>query len=256
MKHELFLQLLKRDVYAKYQGSVLGVLWSFVNPILLLSVYTFVFSDVFKARLTVQTSNRLEFAITLFAGLLVFNFFSESLSKASWSIVHNPNLVKKVVFPLYLLPAVSVGSAFFQMLVSLLVLMLFQILFATGVQVTIVLLPLIWIPYAFGVLGVSWFISSLSVFIRDVGQMVGTVLMVLMFMCPIFYPISAVPEKYRFILQLNPLAHVIEMSRSLIVDGVVPSMLSVVLVWLVGGMLGIFGCIWFNRTKSAFSDIL
>ena len=192
---DLIGQMIHRDVTGRYRGSILGIVWSFFNPVLMLAVYTFVFSVVFKARWQVGSDNQTEFAIVLFAGMIVFGVFSECVNRAPGLILNNPNYVKKVVFPLEIMPWVSLGSAFFHALVSLGVLLLFSLIVSQSCPWTVFLLPAVLLPLALLVLGLGWFFSSLGVYLRDVGQTIGLVTTVLMFLSPVFYPVTAIPEK-------------------------------------------------------------
>lgn len=193
----LIAALTRREVIGRYRGSVLGMLWSFFNPVFMLIVYTFVFSVVFKARWNARSDLKTEFALVLFAGLIVFNLFAECINRAPSLILSNVNYVKKVVFPLEVLPWVAMGSILFHTLVSLAVwLVSYFILFGVP-HATVLLLPLVLLPLIFFVMGLSWFLASLGVYLRDVGQFIGIVTTVLMFLSPIFYPITALPEKYR-----------------------------------------------------------
>ena len=175
----------------------MGLLWSFFNPVLMLAVYTFVFSVVFKARWAGGSDSKTEFALVLFAGLLVFNLFAECVNRAPGLILSNVNYVKKVIFPLEILPVVALGSAGFHFLISLVVWSIFYLLFFGIPPATILLLPLILIPLVLITLGISWLLASLGVYLRDVSQIIGVVTTVLMFLSPIFYPIVALPEEYR-----------------------------------------------------------
>ena len=210
-KHrQLIISLVRREVIGRYRGSVLGLLWSFLNPVFMLTVYTFVFSVVFKARWAAGGESKAEFALALFAGLIVFNLFSECINKAPGLIITNANYVKKVVFPLEILPWVVFGAALFHFFVSLSVWLVFSF-FVIGLPYgTVVLFPLVVIPLVFLVMGLSWFLSSLGVFLRDVAQLVRIITTTLMFLTPIFYPVSAVPEKYRALIYCNPLALIVE----------------------------------------------
>jgi lipopolysaccharide transport system permease protein len=189
--------MVKRDVAGRYRGSILGLFWSLFNPILMLVIYTFVFSVVFKARWSVDSDSKTEFALMLFAGLMIFNLFAECVNRAPTLVIGNVNYVKKVVFPLEILPWVSLGSALFHFLVSLCVWLVACVVLFGELQVTALLLPVVLFPLLMFILGVAWFIAALGVYLRDVGQIVGVLTSVLMFLSPIFYPLSALPVEYR-----------------------------------------------------------
>ena len=253
---ELILASAKREILGRYRGSVLGLLWSFFNPIFMLAVYTFVFSVVFKARWSVGSESKTEFALVLFAGLIVFNLFAECINRAPALILANPNYVKKVVFPLETLTFVSLLSALYHALISLGVwLAAYVILFGVP-HASALYLPFVVMPFALFILGLSWILASLGVYLRDVSQFIGVITSVLMFLSPIFYPISALPESYQHLLYLNPLTPVIEMVRGVLYWGKMPDFLLLALYWLVTGTIAWLGFAWFQKTRKGFADVL
>lgn len=255
-ERKLMATLVRREVLGRYQGSSMGLLWSLFNPMLMLAVYTFVFSVVFKARWHAGSDSKTEFALILFTGLIVFNLFSDCINRAPLLILSNVNYVKKVVFPIEILPVVQLGAALFHALVSLGVWLLFYLVFFGWPQPTVVLLPLALLPLLLLTAGASWFLASLGVFLRDVAQVIGVLSLVLMFLSPIFFPASALPEAFQPWLQLNPLSQVIEQVRAVLVWGQVPAWsdylphlgLSLLVAW--GGFA------WFQRTRAGFADVL
>jgi len=246
----------KREVLGRYRGSAMGLLWSFLNPLFMLSVYTFVFSEVFKARWNVASTSKTEFALVLFAGLLMFNLFSECITRAPTLILSNVNYVKKVVFPLEILPAVNLLSALFHALISLCVWLLAYIAFFGVPHATILYLPLIVMPFALFVVGVSWALASLGVYLRDVSQFIGIVTMALMFLCPIFYPATSLPEVYRTWIYLNPITPVIELTRDVLFWGKSPDFFVLGLYWLATTVIAWLGFAWFQKTRTGFADVL
>ena len=254
----LVLQMARRQVAGRYRGSFLGLLWSFVNPVLMLAVYTFVFSVVFQARWGSESGSgdRFEFAIVLFAGLIVFNLFSECVTGAPALILTNVNYVKKVIFPLEILPWVSLCSALFHAGINLLVLLIFLLSTGRSIPATTLLLPFVIFPLLLLIMGVSWLLASIGVFIRDVGQFVGMLMTVLMFMSPIFYPLSALPESVRGWLFLNPLTFIIEQTREVLIWGKVPDWGGLAIYTLVTVMIAWAGLIWFQKTRKGFVDVL
>lgn len=248
--------LVVREVAGRYRGSILGILWSFFNPVFMLAVYTFVFSVVFKARWGTDGESRAEFALILFAGLLVFNLFAECVNRAPSLIIANTNYVKKVVFPLEILPWVVFGAALFHALVSLAVWLLFSFWVFGLPHATLVLFPLVLAPLVLLVMGLSWFLAALGVFLRDVTQLVGVMTTVLMFLTPIFYPISAIPERYRFFLYLNPLTFIVEQTRSLLIFGRGFAWGSMALLSLFAFFVAWLGFAWFQKTRKGFADVL
>jgi lipopolysaccharide transport system permease protein len=252
----LIKALTQREVIGRYRGSVMGILWSFLNPVFMLLVFTFVFSVVFKARWSGGSDSKTEFALILFAGLIVFNLFAECVNRAPGLILANVNYVKKVVFPLEILPWVALGSALFHALISLVVwLIAYLILFGVP-HITVLLLPLVFLPFLLFVIGLSWALASLGVFLRDVSQFTGLITTAMMFLSPIFYPVSALPEAYRHLLLLNPLTPVIEQAREVLFWGKVPDM-AILSVYLVGSaLIAWLGFAWFQKTRKGFADVL
>lgn len=250
--------MVRREVIGRYRGSMLGLLWSFVNPVLMLAVYTFIFSVVFKARWGAGdgTGSNLEFAVILFAGLIVFNLFSECLSRAPGLILSNVNYVKKVIFPLEILPLVSLGSALFHAAASLFVLVLFLTFSDLRLVWTVALFPLVLLPLLPLILGLSWLLASLGVFLRDVGQLVGLILTALMFLSPIFYPVSALPESVRDFIFLNPLSFIIEQSRSVLIFGQLPDWAGLAGYAAIAMLFALAGRFWFEKTRKGFPDVM
>ena len=252
----LIQALIKREVIGRYRGSILGILWSFFNPVLMLAVYTFVFSVVFKARWNAGSDSRTEFALVLFAGLLVFNLFSECVTRAPALILSNVNYVKKVVFPLEVLPWVSLGSALFHTLISLGVWFIFYGIFFGVPPVTALLIPIALLPLIAFTMGISWFLASLGVYLRDVSQIIGLLTTILMFLSPIFYPVSSLPEEYRRLFQLNPLTPTIEMARDVLIWGRAPDWSLYGISLAVATFVGFSGFAWFQKTRKGFADVI
>lgn len=249
-------ELVIREVLGRYRGASFGVLWALFSPLLMLTVYTFVFGTVFKARWTAGSDSQSEFALALFIGLIVFNLLSECLTRAPHLIISNPNYVKKVVFPLEILPVVTLGAALFHAGVSLLVWLAFYGV-AKGVPpATVFWLPVVLAPFLLLVLGLSWFLASLTVFVRDVAQMIGLVMTVLMFMSPVFYPASALPASVRGFFNANPLTPTIEMVRGVMLWGQAPSAGQLVYTTLIGSVATYLGFRWFQKTRRGFADVL
>lgn len=254
---DLFLQLTRREILGRYRGSLLGWGWTFLQPLAMLSVYTFVFSQVFKARWgTLESSGPLGFAVNLFAGLIVFNLAGECITRAPGLVLAQPNYVKKVVFPLEVLASVAVGTALFHALTSLVILVLFELLAFGRLPLTFLWLPLTWLPLILGALACTWLLSALGVFLRDLGQVVGVLMSMLMFLSPIFYPLSALPPRWQPLLMLNPLAQVIEATRRITVEGLAPPVAYLLLGTLGGLVLCEMSYRLFMRSKRAFADVM
>jgi lipopolysaccharide transport system permease protein len=254
---QLIWQMTKRDVVGRYRGSVMGLAWSFFNPILMLSVYTFVFSVVFKARWGggIEES-KTEFAIILFAGMIVHGLFAECVNRAPGLILSNINYVKKVVFPLEILPWVAIGSAFFHALINIAVLLVFFLLMNFHLKWTVVFLPLVLLPLISFTLGIAWFLAALGVYVRDVGQAIGIVTSIMMFLSPVFYPISALPAEYQKFLLVNPLTFIIEQTRDVLVWGVHPDFGGLALYLAVSILMAWAGFFWFQKTRKGFADVI
>lgn len=254
---QLIFEMVRRDVVGRYRGSLGGLVWSFINPLLMLAVYTFVFSVVFKARWgTPQESDNSTFAIILFMGLIVHALFAECINKAPGLILSNGNYVKKVVFPLEILAVVALGSAMFHMLVSVAILLVFHWILSSELHLTVLWLPLIILPFSLLTLGVAWFLAATGVFVRDIGQTTGLLTTVLVFLAPVFYPASALPEEYRPYLKLNPLTFVIEQARAVTIWGHAPDFVGLLLYSAIAFLVGICGFWWFQRTRAGFADVL
>lgn len=252
----LLRALVAREVVGRYRGSVLGILWSFFNPVFMLLVYTFVFSVVFKARWQSHSDSRSEFAFVLFAGLIVFNLFAECVNRAPSLVLSNANYVKKVVFPLEILPWVSLGSSLFHGFASLLVwLVAYWIFFGTPPS-TVLLFPLVLVPVVLLVMGLSWMLASLGVFLRDVSQVIGMFTMAMMFLAPVFYPVTALPQEFRALLYWNPLTPAIESTRSVLYWGHLPDFGQLLMYTVFSAVVAWGGFAWFQKTRKGFADVL
>jgi len=253
---QLIFSLVRREVVGRYRGSVLGLLWSFFNPVFMLAVYTFVFSVVFKARWSVANESRSEFALVLFIGLIFFSLFAECLNRAPGLILGNVNYVKKVVFPLEILPWVVFGSALFHTLVSLIVWLLFSLLVIGLPPVKILLLPLVFFPLVLLIMGFSWLLASLGVFLRDISQIIVILTTMLMFLTPIFYPVTAIPEDYRWYIYVNPLTLIVEQARALLYFHQPLNWQGLGLLTLIGLVIAWGGFACFQKTRKGFADVL
>ncbi|MEQ1844150.1 MAG: ABC transporter permease [Nitrospira sp.] len=252
----LIWQMARQEVISRYRGSMMGVLWALAHPVMLLSVYTFIFHLVFKAQWTPGGESSAEYALQLFAGLIVCSVFSECVNRAPTLILNHVNYVKKVVFPLEVLPLVLLGGALFRMSVSLLVLLLFYAASHLSLNWTTIIFPLLVMPLALFSLGVSWFLASVGVFVRDVGHAITVVTNLMLFLAPVFYPISALPEAYRPFMYLNPLTFVVEQSRDVLIAGKLPSWYGLGMYSLCSIVVAWFGLVWFERTRKGFADVL
>jgi lipopolysaccharide transport system permease protein len=253
----LIWQMIRRDIAMRYRGSIMGVAWSFVTPILMLIVYTFVFAVVFKGRMgSGANESRVDFALNLFAGLTVFGFFSEVISHAPRQIVSNRNYVKRVVFPLEILSWVTLGSGLVRSMISLAILLLAQLIINQSLAWTVLLFPLVLLPLILVSLGITWFLAALGVYLRDIGQITEVFIRILMFMSAIFYPVSALPERIQPWLRLNPVLVTIEESRKVLLRGALPDWNWLGIAFVIGAAIAFGGFWWFQKTRKGFADVL
>jgi len=254
---QLIFASTKREVMGRYRGSVMGLAWSFFNPVLMLVVYTFVFSVVFKARWGVGgEESKSSFAIILFVGMIVHGLFAECVNRAPGLILSNVNYVKKVVFPLEILPCVAMGSALFHATISLVVLLIAQLFLNFSLPWTAVYFPLVILPLLIGTIGFAWVLSATGVFVRDIAQITGIITTVLLFVSPVFYPVSALPKEYQGWLLLNPLTFVIEEARNVLIWGRMLNWTGWGLSFMVGLAIAWAGFWWFQKTRKGFADVL
>ncbi|WP_205746353.1 ABC transporter permease [Dyella amyloliquefaciens] len=245
-----------RDISSRYRESVLGSLWAILNPLLMLSIYTFVFGFVLKSRWPGQGDNKVLFSLTLFAGLIIHGVFAETASRSTSVISENANYVKKVVFPLEILPLTVLGSAAFHAGLSLCLLVVANALIGTGLHWTVVLVPVIAVPILLATSGMAWILASLGVYLRDASQIVTFVVALLMYLSPVFYPLASFPERYRPLLYLNPLTLPIEQLRDLVIRGEVPSLVGVAAVYGVAILVTGMGLWFFERSRVGFADVV
>lgn len=254
---QLIAQMTKREVIGRYRGSVMGLAWSFLHPVCMLIVYTFVFSVIFKSRWGVggEESNA-QFAVVLFVGMIVHGLFAEVLNRAPALILTNVNYVKKVVFPLEILPVIAMGAALFHSTVSVGVLLATFGLFNGHLHWTAVFAPLVLLPLVMLTLGLAWMLAFLGVFLRDVGQTIGIITTVMLFLSPIFYPVSALPEEFRPWLMANPLTFIIEQAREVLIWGRMPNWMGLGGYTLVAVAIAWTGYALFQKTRKGFADVL
>lgn len=254
----LIMQMTRREVVGRYKGSVMGLAWSFFNPVFMLVVYTFVFSEVFKIRWGEVDSgdSKTQFAIILFVGMIVLGFFSEVMGRASTLIVGNANYVKKVVFPLEVLPIIAVGAALVHSLISVIVLLGAYVFFNGSLHWTAMLLPFVLLPLLILTAGVGWILASLGVYLRDISQTIGVITTVLTFLSPVFYPVTAVPEKFRGFIMANPLTFIIEQTREVLIWGHVPDWIGLGIYAATTTVFAWIGYVWFQKTRKGFADVL
>lgn len=259
-------QLTKREIMGRYKGSVIGIIWSLIVPLFMLAIYTYVFSFVFQAKWTPSanesgtlpdpTTDRFYFAIVLFAGLIIFSLFAEITTKSPNLVISNPNFVKKTVFPVELLPVPAIAAACFHAAISLLVLFIFILLSGHQVPTTFVLFPLAALPLLLFCLGLSWAISAIGVYFRDIQQVVALAVSVLMFITPIFYSLNAVPLRFHQFVELNPLTHFVEWARQILILGELPNTGGFFVGLACCFLFAWFGYFIFQKMRDGFADVI
>ncbi|OHB49733.1 MAG: sugar ABC transporter permease [Planctomycetes bacterium GWF2_41_51] len=251
------MQLVRRNVQVRYRGTLIGLIWVVITPLIMLSIYTFVFSVVFKAKWGADLDDsKIAFALLIFCGMAVFNIFSESVIGSVGVISGNPNYVKKVVFPLEILPVSAVISAIFLGLISLIILIAGIWLTMHKFSLTMICLPLAFLPLFLLCCGISWFAASLGVYVRDLSHVIGIVMQGLFFMTPIFYSAEMVPKSLRLLLLINPLTAIVQMARNVLIYGRWPDWSSLVIVTLLSLVIFQLGYFWFMKTKWGFADVI
>lgn len=254
----LVVQLCKREIHARYKGSLLGLGWSFLSPLLMLAMYSLVFAGIMRSRWPgmPQDTGSGAYVVMLFSGLVLHGFLAECLVRGPTQITHNVNYVKKVVFPLPVIALSQWGALLFHFLISLVLLLALQWWVIGSLPPTLLLLPLVLLPMGMLGLGLMWGLSAIGVFFRDISQLVGVVATLLLFMSPALYPLSAVPETYRGWYYLNPLTSVLECFRDLTVFGVMPDAAELAITWAMGGGVLLAGAFVFHRLRHSFADVL
>ncbi len=258
MRNSLFLlaKLAVRDIAIRYKGSAAGYFWAFISPLLLLVVYSFVFGYVFKARWMGADTSKTFFALNLFAGMIVHGCMAETIIRASTVYQNNSNYVKRIVFPLWVLPVIPLATALFHAVISFIVLVMAYIVIEQNLHWQVLLLPLLMLPFIMVLLGLAWLLASVGLFVKDLSQILPLVTTILLFMSPVFYPASALPEEIRPLMYLNPLTPSIEVVRNVLFEGCLPSLIAYLVSLLCGGLVAAFGFCVFYRLRVGFSDLL
>jgi lipopolysaccharide transport system permease protein len=251
----LVVALTKREFSGRYRGSFGGLVWSFAQPLALLSVYTLAFGVILKARWGFSGSTA-DYALMLFAGLIIFNAFAEVLSKSPTLVTSNPNFVKKVVFPLELLPVITVATALIHALIGLGVWLAGYVLIVGTPQTTVLMFPLILICFLPVLLGLGWILSAVGVVIKDISQLTGMLNHTLLFLTPIFYSIEAAPSLLQKMLMLNPLTFVVEQFRLVIFYGQMPALKGLAVYFLLASVFAWIAYVVFRRLRPSFADMV
>lgn len=249
----LIISLTKRDIENRYKNSTLGLVWVIVFPVLMLLIYTFVFGFVFKAKWGEVEAN---YSLVMFLGLIIHAFMAECIGRSTSLIQGNANYVKKVVFPLESLCWVALLSSLFQFFMGVVVFFAFLLFSDTSLQSTALLAPVVFLPFLILSYALILFLSSLSVYVRDVAHVMSIVISVMLFMSPVFYSIDAVPVKYQWIMYLNPITYVIENMRNVVLHGSMFEVKGYVIYFIISVVLYVASSKWFKLTKKGFSDVL
>lgn len=244
-----------RDIKARHQGTILGSFWMVFQPLMMLAVYTFVFTSVFNTRWGGNGIGE-DFVVMLYCGLIVHAFFSETLSRSPFAVLSNPSYVKKVVFPLEILPFSNLVSALYNALIGLFLICIYLLIQKHAIPLTAIYVPLILTPLIIFTAGLAWTLAAVGVFFRDLGQMITLVMSILLFLSPVFYPVSAAPALVRNFLYLNPLTFPIEQLRHSLILGNQPDLKYWIIYFVVATLFAISGLWIFQKTRSAFADII
>jgi lipopolysaccharide transport system permease protein len=254
-RFELIRSLARRELVARYKGSVLGILWAIVTPVVMIAIFTFIFAGIFGARFGASKSPW-DYAIYLFCGLLPWNMFQETLVLSSSTIIAHSNLVKRVVFPLETLPIAQALSGLGNQLFGTLPLLAAMILIRHELHLTTLWLPVVMIPQLIATLGAAWLIASLGVFLRDIAQGISLLLMAWMYLTPILYPESIVPQRYRFYVAINPFTALIRSYRRILIEGTGPDWPGLAYFTAFALVCFVFGYWWFAKTRKNFADVI
>lgn len=252
---DLLRSLVRREIEVKYRGSSLGKLWIVLLPLMMLGVYTFVFGTVYGSRWG-RSSDMSDFVPMLYCGLIVHAIFAEAVGKAPSLIVNNPNYVKKVIFPLELLPLGSLVTSLFNAGISFLLLLALVLILKGGLHWTLIFAPLAILPLALYTVGFAWLTAALGVFFRDIEQVIGIIMTMLLFLSPVFYSVSSAPELARSMLKFNPLTYPIEEVRNVVLLGQLPHWQTWLMQMLIGFMVAWLGLWFFERVRPAFADVV
>lgn len=246
-------QLVKRDVLLRYRGAMFGVLWIFLSPLLMLAIFAFVFGHVFQTRWPEQPAG-LPSWLMLYAGLIVFNLFGETVGRAPTTVRGQPSYVKKIIFPVEILPLVPLGAGLVHAAFNLLIFAAALAWFG-HLSAGFLLFPLLVVPVLLLAVGLAWFLAAWGVFIKDMTQIVPLLVQMLLFLSPVFYPASAVPHLLRPLYAYNPLGAAIEATRAAMFGQVVPwGTWGIAL--LCGALVLLLGLAFFNHARNEFADAL
>ena len=251
----LIHSMVRRDLMSRYKGSIIGPAWAFITPAVMIVIFTLIFSGIFNARFGAE-GGHLSFAVYLFCGLLPWIAFSDGIQRSTTALTENVNLVKRVVFPLEALPVNLALSALTQQMIGTVVLLVAALVVGHAVHLTALMMPLLLIPQILATIGLGWMMASLGVFIRDVPQFNQLALSTWMYLTPIFYPENLIPQKYQWLVNLNPMAPLVRSYRRILLEGKMPDWRGLGVTFAFALVCFVFGYWWFERTKKAFADVL
>jgi lipopolysaccharide transport system permease protein len=254
-RFDLIISLTKRELASRYRGSILGIVWAVLTPVVMIAIFTIIFAGIFNARFG-TSSSQWDYALYLFCGLLPWNAFQESLQLSSTTIVSHANLVKRVVFPLETLPVSLSLAAVANQMFGTFALVLAAVLLRGELHVTILFLPLLLIPQLIATFGAAWLIASLGVFVRDIVQGITLMLMAWMYLTPIIYPETLVPARYRTLVSLNPFTPLVRNYRRIILEGAGPDWPGLAYFTVFAIVSFVVGYWWFARTRKNFADVI
>jgi lipopolysaccharide transport system permease protein len=254
-RFELIMSLARRELVSRYKGSVLGIVWAILTPVVMIAIFTFIFAGIFGARFGAR-GTPWDYALYLFCGLLPWTMFQETLQNASTTIVNHANLVKRVVFPLETLPVAQALSALGNQMFGVLALVVATIILRHELHATVLWLPVLLIPQLIFTLGAAWLVASLGVFLRDIAQGISLVLMAWMYLTPIIYPESIVPERYRLYINANPFTALVRSYRRIFLEGAAPDWWSLAYFTTFALILFVLGYWWFAKTRRNFADVI
>lgn len=254
----LIKKMTAREISSRYKDSFLGIFWSFLTPLFMFVVYAFVFSSIFQSKwgTDIATGNRFEYSILLFTGLILHTLFSETLLQSVTAIQTNVSYVKKIVFPVQILPIVKLNSALFHAFISLAILLLLNGIITYRIEWTIVFIPVVLFPFLILILGLGWFLSALGVYVKDAVQVLNPVLTALLFIGPVLYPRSVLPEGLQPYLYLNPLTTIVEQMQAILIWGQTPNFMALLIYTVISTIFASLGYLWFKKLQPGFSDVL
>ncbi|OZB59456.1 MAG: sugar ABC transporter permease [Lysobacterales bacterium 14-68-21] len=256
-KHRsLVAELSKREILGRYRGASFGLFWSLISPFLMLLVYTLAFGSVMKAKWPQVQDGSAHYSLILFVGLIVHGFFAECLTRAPLLITSNPNFVKRIIFPLELMPWPMVVSALFHAMMNVVVFVALRVAIDHSFTWQVVILPVVLLPLVVFTLGLSWFLAAAGVYLRDISQVTGVLATAMLFLSSAMFPVSALPENFRFMVKLNPLTFIIDQAREVALWGRLPDWWGLGLYLMFGVVVMYAGYTFFRVTRKGFGDVI